>query len=414
MQPPHQHDRINLAELKTQIVKKLGQQGSKQYFYYLNRFLSLKLSKVDFNKLCLRIFGKENVPLHNLFIHLILKNACSAKSPPTHDKEVLKLVRAVGNNEPPRDGQKQSLLNPQILSNGDIWPLSTHKVWRESREQKILDHPNASEPNGKTNFVYHPPSAEHESSISSVVLQNGDLTQHDVRRLVQHHQGLRVQAKENDGEVSRYHSANLSAVKSSPDGSVSLLSKDPVPVFIKDGKEVSARCLLRAPLGVPSFPVSVGLSRRMMPLVSSSNCANSFNSGGLLDTTALRQRMEQIAATQGLKVVTMDSANLLNNGLDAYLKSLIMSSIELVEARSGHEPRKNGINKHQAHLKLVRPGHHYHMQSRTKPIERIQERKLNYPISLLDFRVAMEVNPQQLGEDWPLLLEKICTHSFEE
>ncbi|THG07917.1 hypothetical protein TEA_021089 [Camellia sinensis var. sinensis] len=29
------------------------------------------------------------------------------------------------------------------------------------------------------------------------------------------------------------------------------------------------------------------------------------------------------------------------------------------------------------------------------------------PISLLDFKVAMELNPQQLGEDWPLLLEKI-------
>ncbi|KAG6388415.1 hypothetical protein SASPL_149841 [Salvia splendens] len=28
--------------------------------------------------------------------------------------------------------------------------------------------------------------------------------------------------------------------------------------------------------------------------------------------------------------------------------------------------------------------------------------------------VAMELNPRQLGEDWPLLLEKICTHEFEE
>jgi hypothetical protein len=33
---------------------------------------------------------------------------------------------------------------------------------------------------------------------------------------------------------------------------------------------------------------------------------------------------------------------------------------------------------------------------------------------MLDFKVAMELNPQQLGEDWPLLLEKICMHSFED
>jgi hypothetical protein len=26
----------------------------------------------------------------------------------------------------------------------------------------------------------------------------------------------------------------------------------------------------------------------------------------------------------------------------------------------------------------------------------------------------MELNPQQLGEDWPLLLEKICTRPSEE
>lgn len=82
MQPPHNHSRINLAELKAQLVKKLGPEGSKQYFYYLNRFLSLKLNKVEFNKLCLRIVGRENIPLHNQLIRSILRNACTAKTPP--------------------------------------------------------------------------------------------------------------------------------------------------------------------------------------------------------------------------------------------------------------------------------------------------------------------------------------------
>ncbi|PSR96814.1 Transcriptional adapter like [Actinidia chinensis var. chinensis] len=371
MQPPHQHQRINLAELKAQIVGILGPEGSKQYFYYLNRFLSLKLSKVEFNKLCLQIVGRENIQLHNQFIRSILKNACSAKiPPPTQDKEVPKSVGAVGN--------KQRVPNSSVLLNGNIQPLSTQKARAETRDWKILDRPSGFGPNGKTNLVSHKPSIEHDSS-SHVVLENGVVIPHEIRRPVHHHQGLMEQA---------------------------------------DWKEVFARSLLRAPLGVPSCPASVGGARKTMPLAGGSGFARSFNSGCLLDTAALRQRMEQIAALQGLRGVTMDSANLLNNGLDAYLKGLIRSCIELVGARSGHEPRNRGTNKHQAHVKPINGvslGHHHHLQSNNHTLESIEERKLDCPISLLDFRVAMEVNPQQLGEDWPFLMEKICTRAaFEE
>ena len=127
--------------------------------------------------------------------------------------------------------------------------------------------------------------------------------------------------------------------------------------------------------------------------------------------------MEQIATSQGIGGVTMDSAKLLNNGLDAYLKGLIRSCIELVGARSGHEPRNRGAKKHQAHVEPINGvslGHHHHLQINNHTLESIEERKLDCPISLLDFRVAMEVNPQQLGEDWPFLMEKICTRAFEE
>ncbi|XP_057466183.1 uncharacterized protein LOC130755715 [Actinidia eriantha] len=410
MQPPHQHQRINLAELKAQIVEKLGPEGSKQYFYYLNRFLSLKLSKVEFNKLCLQIVGRENIQLHNQFVRSILKNACSAKiPPPTQDKEVPKSVGAVGN--------KQRVLNSSVLSNGSILPLSTQRTRAETRDWKILDRPSSFGPNGKTNLVSHKPSIEHDSS-SHVVLENGVSTPQEIRRPVQHHQGLMEQAEGNEGEVSCYQSGDLSAIKRLPDGSVSAYSKDRVEALsFEDRKEVFARSLLRAPLGVPSCPASVGGARKTMPLAGRSDFANSFNSGGLLDTVALRQRMEQIATSQGLGGVTMDSAKLLNNGLDAYLKGLIRSCVVLVGARSGHEPRKNCTNKHQAHVKAINGvslGHHHHLQSNNPPLESIKERKLDCPISLLDFRVAMEVNPQQLGEDWPLLMEKICARTFEE
>ncbi|XP_039049573.1 uncharacterized protein LOC120190594 [Hibiscus syriacus] len=82
MQLPNQHPRINLIELKAQLIQRFGPERSKQYFHFLNKLLSLKLSKVEFNKVCFLVLGRENVRLHNLLICSILKNACNAKVPP--------------------------------------------------------------------------------------------------------------------------------------------------------------------------------------------------------------------------------------------------------------------------------------------------------------------------------------------
>lgn len=421
MQPPPQHSRINLTELKAQLVRKLGPERSKQYFDYLNRLLSLKLSKVEFDKLCLRIVGRDNVPLHNQFIRSIIKNACTAKVPPSaHDLEV---TRAVGNKKPSSDGYQQNGSHPALtqspsplaLSNGDILPLSPRKARTGVRERRAVDRRSALGLNGKLN-VGSQPSATAHSGDFNVILENGNSTPPETRRPVQHYRELTQQA-ENGSEVLG-HPAKLPVTDRSPDGLVSVHSNDQIKlVGREDGKELSGRSSLNAPLGVPFCPASTGGARRALPLASSSKCVSTFNSDGLLDTITLRDRMEQIAAAQGLQGVSVESANVLNNGLDAYLKGLIRSCVELNGARSGHEPMKNSSNKHQPHLKLVngvRPGHHYQIQTSSWPLEVVQEQKPFCPISLLDFRVAMELNPQQLGEDWPLLLEKICTHAFEE
>lgn len=234
MQPPQKHSRINLADMKDQLSRKLGPERSKQYFDYLKRFLSLKLTKIEFDKLCLRTIGKDNISLHNQLLRSLLKNACTRKLPPP----------------PPTIGSKK---------------------------------------------VHH---------------ENGSVT---------------------------------------------------------------------APLGIPCG------ARKVSSLGSNRKCVSVFDTGGLMETFKLKERMDQITATQGLQGVSMECATVLNNGLDAYLKGLIRSFT--------HFRSVNG----------VRPGQHFQIQREPKR-----------PISLLDFRVAMELNPQQLGEDWPLLLEKICTHAFEE
>ncbi|KAG6383095.1 hypothetical protein SASPL_157165 [Salvia splendens] len=420
MQPPHHYSRINLAELKAQLVKKVGPEGSKQYFYFLHMFLSLKLSKVEFNKLCLRIIGRENIPLHNQLIRSILRNACSAKTPPPANQK--DDVSRHGVHLAGKDMSTDSLLQngshanvaqasgSPCLSNGggDLLPLSPRKVRTNIRDRKTGDRRSALGPNGKASFATHLPAATLSSDFGAV-LENGDLNPPDMRRL------LKQSGSEN--EILAPNAAKMSIDRRSLDVSAPSCSKDQTELIVSDdGNEASARSPLRAPLGVQLRPVSIGGAHRALPLSRSSRCLGSYSNGSLLDSLTLRERMEQIALVQGLEGVSVDSANILNHGLDAYMKGLIRSCIELVGSRSGHETTENKPNKHPSYMKLingVKPGHQYLMQHSGKTME-VQDQRSQSPISLQDFRVAMELNPRKLGEDWPLLLEKICTHAFEE
>ncbi|XP_055826381.1 uncharacterized protein LOC129894734 [Solanum dulcamara] len=414
MQPPHQHSRINLAELKAQIVRKLGPDESKQYFYYLNRLLSLKISKVEFSNFCLRIFGRENIALHNQFIRSILKNACNAKVPPLKlDNKFLKPGAALGSNEVSNDAYeqngsrvflRQSSSQPG-LSNGDILPLSPRKARTGLHDHRGPgDRGSTLGPNEKTSFTFQQSTTE--SNDFDVTKKNGDLNPLDGLRPV-HHNPECTQRSEDEREASSQETAKLSLTKRLLQGPVSVHNKHQVRGY---GKELHARKELQAPLGVPFYPVSVGGSHRVLPLATDSKFVSSSNYGALLDNITLRERMEQIAAEQGLEGVGNDCASLVNKGLDSYLKGLIRSFVQLLGARSGHEPTKISKKKQPAYMKPVnglRPGHHFQVSNDRSP-EVMQEQVPHSLISLQDFRVAMELNPQQLGKDWPLLLEKVC------
>lgn len=362
MQPPQQHSWINLAELKSQIIRKLGPERSKQYFDYLNKFLSLKLSKVEFDKLCLRTVGRDGIPLHNQLIRATLRNACTGKGP-------------LGNKKPSDGVHHQNGSVPVVthassqlvLPNGDILSTSPRKARTGARERRGGDRRSTLAPNGKTTYSSPSSSIPHSGDFSSG-FENGNVSSPDTRRPMLHHQELTQQTGQ------------------------------------KDEKGVlSGRIPLHAPLGIPSYPVSIGAARKALPISKSLGVSDPDNN--LLDTITLRARMEAVAATQGLQGVSVDCANALNNGLDAYLKGIISSCSELNGSRSGsgNEPIKSSLARFRP-VNGVRPGHHY----------QTQEHEPKRAISLLDFRVAMELNPQQLGEDWPILLEKICTHAFEE
>ncbi|KAJ6713897.1 hypothetical protein OIU85_025514 [Salix viminalis] len=345
MQPSSQHSRVNLVDLKVQIVKRIGAERSKLYFYYLNRFLSLKLSKVEFNKLCVSAIGKDNVLLHNQFIRSILKNSCNATVPP------------------PLPGRDK-----EVPTSASDW--------------------SHSYPNGKADFV------SHQSTITDDNIASED----GIQKLVQHHQ---------EAEVFLHRPEKVSLIKQSTDGLVSVHSKEQ--------SEISTP--IQAPLGIPSCIVSAGVSRGPLTLASNDRCASSYDSGGLLDTQTLREQMQKIAAAHGLDGVSMDSANLLNSSLDAYLKRLIKSCTELINRSCGCDLTKNNSQKNRSEGKLVNgflPGHRFQVQSSNRISGGVQEQRSHFLISLLDLKVAMELNPHQLGGDWPLLLEKICTPPSEK
>lgn len=281
---PQQGSRIDLVELKAHLVKKIGAERFKKYFYYLNRFLSQKLTKTDFDKSCFHLLGKENLPLHNQLIRSILKNACRATSAPGPTES--------------REDHNASVWSNRVL------PISPRKARSGIRGERKA-------PGGS----------------SRVVTDNGETK----------------------------------------------------PPFL-------------APLGIPFCPASIGGSRKARAAGSSFF----YDNGGLSDSEMLRKRMDQIASLEGIGGgVSMECANTVNNMLDVYLKRLIKSSVDLVGSRGPQ------INKQLARGKGINgiwPANHV-----------IHEQRLrcSKSISLLDFKVAMELNPRQLGEDWPLFLEKI-------
>ncbi|KGN62868.1 uncharacterized protein LOC101213741 [Cucumis sativus] len=405
---PQQSLRIDLGELKSQIVKKLGADRSKRYFFYLNRFLSQKLSKNEFDKSCCRVLGRENLWLHNQLIQSILKNACQAKVAPP--------IPVAGY---PKTSTQSAKISPLVEDGnedgGAVFPTSTQNIpgWSNGvsprkcrsgiRDRKLKDRPSILGPNGKVECISH----------LSANMDNGDATLCDYKRPVQNLQGI-AELPENNIEVR----------VPQPSGKQDLQNKIQVEATkVEDREEAGQsnhssllRSRLLAPLGIPFCSASIGGARKTRPV----DCGGDFSLsdvGHLLDTESLRRRMEQIAAVQGLGSVSADCANILNKVLDVYLKQLIRSCVDLVGAWPAYEPEKPLSHKQQFQGKVINgmlPNNQLHGRHSNGSEEVVHEHRLQCSISLLDFKVAMELNPTQLGEDWPLLLEKICMRTFGE
>lgn len=366
MPTKRQFSRVDTLDLKLQIVKKLGRQKAEKYFFNLRRLLNLKLSKMEFDKFCFSIMGKETVRFHNFFIRSIISNACFSHEPPSRHIAT---------------GYSRST----ITSNGrfnDILSMSPQKGrYISSRDHRLNDRPSPLGPHGKistgnvvefTNSCDVQRSREQQSAAEMISIGSKAL--------------LEVASVEDGEEVEQ--------VRCSP----SIQSRSPV----------------RAPLGTGL--IVGGLYCRdtsscyapFLPLGKSEVPEFCRTTSMLPDMSSLGKRLSRRLEIEGLGL-SVDYITSLNNGLDAYLKRMIKPCLELARSRRGNNKSRGtknniGVTSNNFQLGVNGLWHGEDMQSSSQC----------YSASMLDFKVAMQSNPQLLGVDWPVQLEKICIYSSED
>ncbi|OAY39269.1 uncharacterized protein LOC110625030 [Manihot esculenta] len=351
------YTRTNTLQLKALIVKKVGHERADKYFDQLTRLFSFKITKSEFDMFCIKIIGRENIPLHNCLIRSIVKNACLAKVPPPTG------IKRVGSsvNTKTANGYQRNCLQSLY---GDTFPPSPRKGRSPvNRDRKLRDRPSPLGPLGKPQCVV---------------------------------------CEELDSRTQEQQSATEL---------LSLGSRPPVEVAsVEEGEEVEqmagspgvqSRSPVTAPLGVS---MNLGVARKTLSNASifgSHLQETCLHAGELPDTRSLRSRLERKLEMEGL-TVSVDCVNLLNNGLDTYLKSLIEPCVGLARSSCGTDHLKKVSGRFTPGLNGMLPGRH--MQRLTESVY----------VSMLDFHVAVEANPRILGGDWATLLEKISLRTSEE
>lgn len=348
MVPKKIFTRVDTLELQALIARRIGHQRAQKYSDLIDRWIAFRLSKCEFNKFCIQILGKENIRLHNMFILSILTNSHRATVHPLNGRS------SRGLNARNGSGCQKNSLQPPLYGNVFAPPRKGRSV--VNRDRKFRDRPSPVGPLGKP------------QSVSPKELASKALKQQSPTELFS-----------------------------------SLGSRPPVEVIsVETGEEVEqwvfspgiqSRSPVKAPLGI-----SLNLSGPRKALLNRRSACNDrletcHVNAELPDTSSLKSRLERRLEAEGIHV-SDDCVNLLNNGLDMFLKRLIKPCIALAASRCG--------NQQQINDQLRVPGGSNHRSS------------ISINASMEDLRVAMEMNPEILGEDWATQLECICLRADEK
>ncbi|KAI5055274.1 hypothetical protein GOP47_0030419 [Adiantum capillus-veneris] len=401
MPPFQQHSRINVQDLKAQMVKRVGPERANQYFNHFKGYISLRFTKKELDKLVVLTIGKENIGLHNEIIKAILTNAIKSDTPPPPSlvQDMSKPVKGVRrkpllqfaiSNDASRKSPVAAGATP-VWSNGTICGESPKKERGLSVDQTI------SKDKGKL-------LSAHIDGVNCVV---------DVHRPSERIQDAAEQAEANfnDGLV-HLHKRPRIIIPSSPDMSLSKSGGDPLPSSGAADSRYGEACqwengLVKTPLGTPfsstcsapKFPLFRLAGASYLQLKDAEQDVG--YSCDLPSAELVQRHMEHIAESEGLGGVSEKCVEILNQGIDVFLKGLIRSCIDLVKSRC----------LHQQGSQWERQGNH----CAAEPYSHGGAQKdLSQPtISFVDFKSAMESHPQQLGPIWPLQLERLQLYSLD-
>ncbi|ONM18632.1 hypothetical protein Zm00014a_020701 [Zea mays] len=367
-----QSTRIDVREIKSKIFKTIGPERAKKYFQHLERFLSSKLSKNEFEKLCLVALGRDNLPLHNHLIRSILHNASRACGPPViNDPRLVRGATTSGH-----------VIVPPVWDNGGPLNLNVKENRPLSRRENLLTQK---------------PSLNH---CDAIMLENGVHHLSDLKRCTQFQNSDHVEPLFKRPRMEKEPFSLHNSLQSNGSAKASRENLGQEIIHQPEGP-------VQAPLGIQLRPGNFGVARIPLSSVSSKDTSDTcIEVGELCDTLSVKKRLDKMAGASGLEGVSIECANLLNNGIDVFMKQLIGSCVELVRARSRHGKLRHDALKQQMCRKLINGvSVHTHVsgQSSIIPPE-------TNSISMQDLKAVIELNPCLLGINASLLLEKINSY----
>lgn len=415
MPPFQQYSRINVQDLKAQMVKRVGPERASQYFDHFKGYISLRFNKTELDKLVVLTIGKENIGLHNQIIKAVLNNAIKSETPPQSS-----LV--LDTSKPVKGVRRKPLLQFATSNDASIAGKSPTSVWENGN--MCAESPRKER------------SGAFDQTISIDRHTGGKNSLVDLHRPFEHIEGAAEQseADPSDGTVRLSKRPRIIVPPSSPDGNMGFSRVEQLSSSrTADSKHEEAHHqqwesgFVRAPFGTPFYGNNVGFTTKM-PFI---RLAGSFPqlppvkgaeeefvySNDLPSTELLQRHMEYIAALEGLEGVNQDCVEIVNQGIDSFLKQLIGACIDLVKSRSGMQQGSQAdrqVDSSSANLSSVKRVKQFSGAEPYSRKELMQEASLFQPtVSFLDFKLAMDLNPQQLGHDWPSQLEKIHLYSFD-
>lgn len=402
MPPFQQHSRINVQDLKAQMVTRVGPERANQYFNHFKGFISLRFSKTELDKLVVLTIGKENIGLHNEIIKAILTNAMESETPPPRPP----LVQDT--SKPVKGVRRKPLLQFAIVNDASkISPAAGDApVWSNG----VICGESPKTERDKT-------MKKDKERLSSTHIDGANCVI-DTHRPSDHIQGAAEQSKASlsDGSMHLRKRPRI-IIPSSPDLGISKTVGDALSLWwgVADSRrgEVHRQWeseLVRTSLGTPYNNMGSATKQPQFRLAGLSylqlkDAEQDFDHSSNLPSADLVQgQMERIAELEGLEGVGERCVEILNQGIDAFLKGLIGSCIDFVKSRS-LPPHRGSQSERQGSSHACSGG--------GAQKESMQEDLSRATISFLDFKAAMDANPPQLGHNWPFLLERLHLYSLD-